>query len=121
MPAGFSDPLTIFLKPYESEKENYTSEQLIALITHEIAHNLQRGLFTLQYKRKMKEMYPEMIVRNHVLTYALLQVVLPFTIFRLEEEKAQKKVLYKKSLEIMKEKGAKKIIAQAKRENLNAC
>ncbi len=115
LPSGFSDPLTISLaRTTLKGEQKYTPEQLICLITHEIAHHIQHPLRKTSYSKTMKKIYPEMLIRNHLLTYALLISVLPPDLFKIEEKKAQKQEQYKKALEIVQKTGAESIITNAR-------
>ena len=110
VPLAFSDPTTISLQRCkESKTVDLTSQQIFLLIAHELAHLIQKPV-ALNLSRFKEE---SRLTQNHIVTYALLQKVLPPELFEMEIKKSQKHDSYRKAMDIVLNYGSDYLINQA--------
>ena len=109
-PLAFSDPTTISLeKSKEGQTIELTSKQIFLLIAHELAHVAQKQV-SINLSNFNAELY---LVRNHIITYALLQKTLPPELFEIEVKKSKKNAAYDKAMQIVLAQGSDKLIREA--------
>lgn len=103
-PRSFSDPLTVVV----GEK---SVEEVLLVAVHELVHRVQEPITKTSWYQGL---HADRLVRNHIITYALLKEVLTADEFELHTRNVKNKK-YLEALRIVEERGSKEILEEAQK------
>ena len=115
--SAFSDPLTVVLMRWDGGKLlRIPNWRMVEILVHELCHVIQQSLSrTNYYKDLEKKGLKNMLVRNHLLTYAIFAKIVNSEMLMHEKIVTEKNPPYKEALELVEKWGADNIIQEARK------